>query len=79
MLSYFYSKVINIIKYFSVFFLIIVSIPAYAEQLISVLYNWILIQLLAADSFGFVRTKLFYFTFETLRFSCDTCISSKNN
>ena len=33
MLSYFYSKVINIIKYFSVLFLIIVSIPAYAERL----------------------------------------------
>ena len=33
MLSYFYSKVINIINYFSVLFLIIVSIPAYAERL----------------------------------------------
>lgn len=33
MLSYFYSKDTNIIKYFSVLFLIIVSIPAYAEQL----------------------------------------------
>ena len=33
MLSYFYSKDINIIKYLSVLFLIIVSIPAYAERL----------------------------------------------
>ena len=33
MLSYFYSKAINIINYFSVLFLIIVSIPAYAERL----------------------------------------------
>ena len=33
MLSYFHFKVINIINYFSALFLIIVSIPAYAERL----------------------------------------------